>query len=107
MTVLSKFKKRIIQMRKGNNPYKSMLEKIPLSNFSTSSTPALGGMVCLKFISTSLPIFYVRLGHIALFLAPALLIYTKCIMREHNRYPLTSHIFGPPVGYLLLGRTCD
>jgi hypothetical protein len=45
VTVLVQFKKQLIQMRKGRSPYAAMLQTTPLSQFSYSSAPALGGMV--------------------------------------------------------------
>jgi hypothetical protein len=43
--VLYRFQQRLLQMRAGKDPYKEMLEVTPLTSFSDSSTPSLGGMV--------------------------------------------------------------
>ncbi len=43
--VLHRFKQRLLQMRVGDNPYQHMLQTTPISKFSFSSAPALGGMV--------------------------------------------------------------
>jgi hypothetical protein len=43
--VIYRFKQKLLQMRAGDNPYKQMLKTTPLSKFTYSSTPALGGMV--------------------------------------------------------------
>ena len=43
--VLVKFKENLLEMRVGRNPYSRMLETVPISSFSCTSTPALCGMV--------------------------------------------------------------
>ena len=73
LTVLYKFKKRIIQMRQGKNPYSAMLEKTPLTNFSYSSTPALGGMVRAAEQSLATMVVRVLWKHLSLFTVNRLL----------------------------------
>ena len=40
-----RFKERLLQMRRGSNPYAQMLRSVPVERFSNSATPTLGGMV--------------------------------------------------------------
>lgn len=45
VTVLLRFRECLLRMRRGDNPYSQMLKAVPLSSFSDSATPTLGGMV--------------------------------------------------------------
>ena len=46
--VLFRFKQRLLQMQLGDNPYSGVLQITPLSSFSFSSAPTLGGMVSAR-----------------------------------------------------------
>ena len=56
IAVLYRFQQRLLQMRKGKDPYKDMLDDTPITSFSDSSTPALGGMVNSPLSPFRLPI---------------------------------------------------
>ncbi len=47
ITVLARYKKNILEMRRGKSPFTRMLSTTPQSKFSNASTPAVGGMVRL------------------------------------------------------------
>ena len=45
LVVIFEFRRRLLQLRRGDNPYKAMLQKVPISKFSNTATPALAGVV--------------------------------------------------------------